>query len=130
MRAMKAIKRYLICLLILNLFSTTNHALGFIFHPLRSMLRAGKSFDHRKCLTAPKTYYGHFFDSLIQPDEIHNFFINELEPNNRHGIGQNLIQTEQRIITVDSNRYATIGYWKVHKVEACIPNSRELQASY
>jgi hypothetical protein len=122
-------KLFLLILTFITL-QTASWSFGFLFHPLRDMFRPGRNYDRKKCLTPPKPYYGHFISSVIQPDEIHNFFINELEPSSRFGIGKNLIQTEQRIIKVDIEPYAIIPPWKIHKVEACVPNNIELKASY
>lgn len=107
-------------------------AFGFIFHPLKKLMRIHprEMYDQKKCVVRPRKMYGHFISSQVYPDEIHTFYVNEREPFNKKTIGQHLKPTTLRIIRIDLEHVLEAQPFKVHWVEACIPNEEFLQPSY
>ena len=74
--------------------------------------------------------YGHFIDSRVYPDEIHNFYINENNSQSNKALGKNLQLITRRILKLDSQYSKKLKPFTVYRVEACIPNENVLRPSW
>ena len=73
--------------------------------------------------------YGHFVDPRVNPNEIHNFYINEHNPHSDKELGKNLELITRRIAKVRSQYSKSIKPFVIYRVEACIPNENFLRPS-
>ena len=87
-------------------------------------------FDKNKCAIRPKKLYGHFVDPRVNPNEIHNFYINEHNPYSDKELGKNLELITRRILKLDPQYSKSIKPFVIYRVEACIPNENFLRPSW
>ncbi|MCJ8343938.1 hypothetical protein MJH12_00185 [bacterium] len=118
--------------LILMTCIPSSYSLGFIKHQVRRILRLDKrdKFDHRRCITKPELLYGHFVNSMVYPDEIHTFYINQRSPKSKNGIGRNLTPVVRRILSIDESFNRKFDSFSILKIKACIASESFLEPSY
>lgn len=113
-------------------FQSSSFAFGFILHPLKKFMRIDnrQPYDREACITRPEKMLGHFVGPWVNPHEIQTFYINELHPRSKYGIGKDLHPITRRIVHVDVESHHQVDSFHVYLISACIPNEGTLEPSY
>ena len=126
-------RSFLIILLFLAInCGKKSESFSVVWHQLQKLMKIHPraKFDKSKCALRPKKMYGHFIDSRVYPDEIHNFYINENNSQSNKALGKNLQLITRRILKLDSQYSKKLEPFTVYRVEACIPNENVLRPSW